>query len=85
MVNFPAGLPKCLKWLQWLIIIIIIIIIIKGSCRRLKTTILEQKYSVKSSNHKSKKASILECLMELIPMNKTLPIYPTLIFKANIS
>ena len=56
MVNFPAGLPKCLKskclkWLQWFIIIIIIIIIIiviiivitsKGSCRRLKTTILEQ-------------------------------------------
>ena len=44
MVNFPAGLPKCLKWLQWFIIIIIIIIVItsKGSCRRLKTTILEQ-------------------------------------------
>ena len=45
MVNFPAGLPKCLKWLQWFIIIIIIIIIVitsKGSCRRLKTTILEQ-------------------------------------------
>ena len=46
MVNFPAGLPKCLKWLQWFIIIIIIIITIvitsKGSCRRPKTTILEQ-------------------------------------------
>ena len=42
MVNFPAGLPKCLKWLQWFIIIIIIVITSKGSCRRLKTTILEQ-------------------------------------------